>query len=825
MVETSRRPDRPDEGSSRPGGREGGRRPVNQPSVDAQAWFLSRLIESTAQPFSTVDLDLRYVLANPAFEALVGYSAAELAGLTSAEITPERWRESGALALEQLRETGQAVRYEKEYIHRDGHLVPVEVVVDLDRDESGTPRGYFAFVTDIADRKLAERAMIASEEQFRRLYDEAPFGYHEIDPEGTIVIMNRTECEILGYRQEEMVGRSIFDFVAEESRAEARRAVAEKVRGERPLVPLERDYVTRDGRRLIVSIEERFRFDDQGRVVGIRSTLQDITARKQTEAALVASEKKARALFEGIEDVVFVHDLQGNILDVNPAGCRKMGYSRREFLKLNTRDLDDPEFAEGFEDRLRRQVERRHLAFEGRHRAGDGRIIPVDISTSLIQFEDQPAILAVCRDITERKALEATRRSLIEAREQNAREIEAKNRDLSRSEARYRQLTEGTHDAVVVADQDGKITLFNPAAERTFGYPAAEALGQPLSLLMPDALRVPDGVAFADYLERREPRLIGRTVEMTGRRKDGDEFPIELSFSEVDRDGSPQFIGSIRDQTERQRMRAMLVQSDKLASIGLLSAGVAHEINNPLAYVANNLAVLERDFQGVLAMMDLYAEAAPKLATVDPDRLGQIDEMSEDLDWPYVRTNLPRMLNRTREGVQRVANIVQNLRGLARTSPPKMEPCWVHELVTSALEMVQGRLKRGGIEVIQANETDHKVSCVATQISQVALNLLVNAAQAIEGSGKTDPGRIEITTRREGDFYLLEVADNGCGIDPESIPRLFDPFFTTKPVGEGTGLGLSISHGIVTGHGGRIDVEGSPGVGTRFRVFLPCPPT
>ena len=259
----------------------------------------------------------------------------------------------------------------------------------------------------------------------------------------------------------------------------------EKLRGERPLAPVERPYVCRDGRRLIVAIVERHRLDADGRIVGIRSTIQDVTARTQTEAALVASERRARALFEGIEDVVFVHDFEGRILDANPAACRRLGYSREEFLKLTTADVDDPEFAAGFADRLRQQIERRHVAFEGRHRTKDGRLIPVDISTSMIQLEDQLAVLAVCRDITERKALEEARRQFAEAESRNAREIEAKNRDLSRSEARYRRLTEGSHDAVVVADGEGRITLFNPAAERTFGYPADEVLGRPLSDLMP----------------------------------------------------------------------------------------------------------------------------------------------------------------------------------------------------------------------------------------------------------------------------------------------------------------------------------------------------
>ena len=113
---------------------------------------------------------------------------------------------------------------------------------------------------------------------------------------------------------------------------------------------------------------------------------------------------------------------------------------------------------------------------------------------------------------------------------------------------------------------------------------------------------------------------------------------------------------------------------------------------------------------------------------------------------------------------------------------------------------------------------------MASQISQVVLNLLVNAIQAIEATGREQGGRIEVATRPVGDYYAIEVADDGCGIDPESIPRLFDPFYTTKPVGEGTGLGLSITHGIVTGHGGKIEVESAPGQGTRFRVLLPMNP-
>jgi two-component system, NtrC family, sensor kinase len=544
--------------------------------------------------------------------------------------------------------------------------------------------------------------------------------------------------------------------------------------------------------------------------------MQDITARKHTEAALAASERRVRALFEGIEDVVFVHDLEGQLLDANPAACRRLGYTRDEFLKLRTSDLDDPEFAAGFSDRLRAQLEKRHAAFEGRHRTKEGVVIPVDINTSTIQFEDQVAVLAVCRDITERKALETARR-------QFALEIEAKNRDLLRSESRYRRLTEGAHDAVVVADQQGQITLFNPAAERTFGYTDDEVLLRPLCDLIPLALR--DAKGRERIRDLRSAGLVGQTVELEGRRKDGEVFPLELSLSAVESEGEIQFIMSIRDQTERQRMRAMLVQSEKLASIGLMSAGVAHEINNPLAYVGNNLAVLERDFQGVLAMMECYEQGHSGLRESDPELIRKIEELSDDLDWPYVRSNLQRMLIRTREGVQRVANIVQNLRGLARTSAPKMEAVLIPELIAPAIEMVQGRVRRRGAEIVQLHLSTCRVMCVGSQISQVVLNLLVNAIQAIEMSGSEQGGRIEVKTGPEVEFFAIEIADDGGGIDPEFLPKLFDPFFTTKPIGEGTGLGLSISHGIVTGHGGRIEVESELGHGTRFRVLLPLNPT
>ncbi|MDR3634175.1 MAG: PAS domain S-box protein [Isosphaeraceae bacterium] len=782
---------------------------------------IGRLLERMVQPFAVVDFQGRVLRVNRAYLELTGYSEGELLQMSVTDLTTPRWHQKSLEVLSVVLATGRPIRYEKEYRRKDGALVQIELTVDLHRDDGDHPTGFYAFVTDISERKRAADALRESEERYRQLYDEAPVGYHEIDADGRIVNINQTGCDMLGYRFEQVIGLPIFDLLAEEERENARRALHEKFAGIRALAPIERKMVTRDGRRIIVAIQERYRRDAKGKPAGILCTVQDITERKLTEAALLSSERRARALFDGIEDAVFVHSPEGRILDANPAASRLLGYSHAELLALSTKDIDAPDFAVGYQARLQQQMTSGHLTCEGWHRTKFGRIIPVEIATSFVQFDQESAVLAVSRDISERKALEEARVLLAEAQARNTREMEEKNKALTQSEARYRQLTEGCLDGVVVADGGGRVVLFNPAAQTIFGYDPSEILGQPLTLLIPPEEGTVD---VGQNLLSGDPRIVGKTVELRGLRKNGERFPLELSLSAVDVAGDRQFIGSVRDQTERQRMQAMLVQQDKLASIGQLSAGVAHEINNPLAYVANNLAVLEREIKGVVQILALYEAERPTLAPAVPDTLAKIDALCNELDWPYLRENLDRMLSRTREGVQRVANIVHSLRNLARTSNVKLESVPLAELLESSLEMVRGRLRRENIEVIVEHGDVPPVQCMPSQIAQVLLNLLINAAQAVEGRWPDGGGWVRVATRCDGNMAVLEVSDNGCGIPADVMPRLFDPFFTTKPVGEGTGLGLSISHGIVNGHGGRIEVESSPQKGSCFRVLLPLKP-
>ena len=421
-------------------------------------------------------------------------------------------------------------------------------------------------------------------------------------------------------------------------------------------------------------------------------------------------------------------------------------------------------------------------------------------------------LLAALREAETRRRFEQLEREVAERR----RAEEA----LRTSERRYRQLTEGTRDAIVVADHRGLITLFNPAAQQTFGYPEHEVLGRPLAVLASPDDRGDHRGLLQGYLATPGDHSSGPPVELRGRRKSGEGFPMEVSLTALELPEGMLHLAAIRDTTERHRLQARLVQSEKLASLGLLSAGVAHEINNPLSYVSNNLAILERDVRSLKAAAEACEEAQALLEPTRPDFAAKVAQLVEEIGLSYVQQNIDRILGSTRQGVKRVAEIVQKLRDFARLDRAEFDRADIHDAIASSLEVVRERLDRTGIVVDRDFGDLPPVLCAPVQMNQLFFSLILNSIQAIEATSRAS-GRIEIRTRVAGGIVIVDVNDDGCGIPPEDLPRIFDPFFTTRPVGAGTGLGLSICHGIVADHGGRIEVESTPGRGTRFRITLP----
>ena len=270
-------------------------------------------------------------------------------------------------------------------------------------------------------------------------------------------------------------------------------------------------------------------------------------------------------------------------------------------------------------------------------------------------------------------------------------------------------------------------------------------------------------------------------------------------------------------QAERKvgTLESQLVQSEKLASIGLLAAGVAHEINNPLGFIFSNFSTLETYLDGMFEMLAAYENAEASMASAEI--VAQLRATRERVELAFLKEDIPQLMKESKGGVVRVSKIVQDLKDFSRIDS---EQEWVradlHQGIDSTLNVIASEV-RYKADVIREYGALPEVECLPSQLNQVFMNLVINAAHAMG----PERGRIVIRSGVEGEDVWIDIADNGCGIPEDVLPRIFDPFFTTKAIGKGTGLGLSLSYGIVQKHNGHIDVQTAVGKGTTFRIVLP----
>ena len=255
-----------------------------------------------------------------------------------------------------------------------------------------------------------------------------------------------------------------------------------------------------------------------------------------------------------------------------------------------------------------------------------------------------------------------------------------------------------------------------------------------------------------------------------------------------------------------------LLQSEKMASIGQLAAGVAHEINNPVGFVNSNLGTLGKYITNMFSVIDAYETAEAK---VGPNTCPEVTQVKKTVDFNYLKEDIPSLLKESQEGLSRVTRIVQDLKDFSHVDESNWQHANLEQGLDSTLNVVSNEIKYKA-DVVKQYGGLPDVECMPSQLNQVFLNMLMNAAQAIEKKGT-----ITVRTGSSGDEVWVEVEDTGKGIAPENLNRIFDPFFTTKPIGKGTGLGLSLSYGIVQKHHGRIEVKSEVGKGSTFRVWLP----
>ena len=293
----------------------------------------------------------------------------------------------------------------------------------------------------------------------------------------------------------------------------------------------------------------------------------------------------------------------------------------------------------------------------------------------------------------------------------------------------------------------------------------------------------------------------GISRDITERRRIEDEMQVQLiELTELN-----------HKLTEAQNQ---LLQSEKMASVGQLAAGVAHEINNPIGYINSNLGSLKGQVEDLLGVLDAYEKAIPALAG-NADLLADIEMAKTMADIEFLRQDIVNLIDESLEGVQRVKTIVENLKDFSRVDTAEWHYANLEQGLESTLNIVWNEIKYKA-DVVKEYAGLPEIECIASQMNQVFVNLLINAAQAIETRGV-----ITVRTGFDDDTVWVEIEDTGNGIKPEHLNKIFEPFFTTKPVGKGTGLGLSLAYGIVNRHHGRMVVCSEVGKGTAFRVTLP----
>jgi len=272
-----------------------------------------------------------------------------------------------------------------------------------------------------------------------------------------------------------------------------------------------------------------------------------------------------------------------------------------------------------------------------------------------------------------------------------------------------------------------------------------------------------------------------------------------------------------RRERELQKANARIIQQQKMVTVGQLTAGIAHEINNPLTFVQTNLTSLRRDLVDLLDLLETYEQADEHIERVAPDALARVQALREALCLEDPRGTLTELIDDAGGGLDRVQQIIRDLRIFARLDEAEQKPVDLREGITSTLKILRSRFDELGVKVVEDFEPLPEIEIFPALFNQVIMNLLQNACDAVPQQG----GRIRVSTRVRGEGLVVEIADSGPGIPADVRHRIFDPFFTTKDVGEGTGLGLSLSHQIIDRHGGRLEVGEAPEGGALFTVWLP----
>ena len=742
------------------------------------AYHLKLMIEHAAGAVAMFDRDMKYLWVSRRWISDFRLEAVDCVGKSHYEVFPEVpdwWKDVHRRCL-----AGAVERCEEDRFQRaDGTVTWIRWEVRPWHEDGDEIGGILMFVENITLRKLAEDALKKANAELERrveqrtqqvalqaeiLHNMAEGACLVKASDGSIVHTNPKFEAMFGYAPGELIGRHVsmlnFEDVAGSAQELARLLVSTIL--EQNVSTYEIQNVRKDGTPFWCRVTaSQFRHPEHGLV--LVAVHEDITAKRRSEEALRRSEQRYRDLVELAADGIFVLDTAGRCIDVNGAGCVMLDLSRDELVGATLLDMIPPDAASHFEAALKRLAEPGTVdVAEWDLRKKDGSYLQVEISA---KSSPDGRLLSFVRDISGRK------------RAERAREV---------AERRYRNLVESAHDAIIVVDARGCIKLVNKQIVCLFGYTPEEVIDQPVEMLIPARHRERHVEQRTDYVADPHARAMGVGLDLYAARRDGSEFPIDVSLSPGIVDGELLVTAIIRDVTARKNIETQLREAIRTRED--VVAIVSHDLKNPLAAILMNARLLKR------------------FRTIDPDVRARLSKIADSVD-------------RSAMVMQRlIMSILDFAKIQSGTFLVEPEVHDIRSIVAICCESIEALAAARSIHVSHELDPDlPRILADHDRIMQVFSNLLGNAIKFTP-----EGGVVTIHAHRSGRYIEISVSDTGPGIPDVQLPHLFERYWQAKETSRlGSGLGLAIAKGIVEAHGGRIWAESTLGHGSTFHFTVP----